>query len=183
MSQGEEGGQSRMVGGGAGQHTTGASKEMTQEGPDVALAEEETQIPSVSPHNTLANNLANSGLGARAEDDAAVAMEDEIMSQGGEGEHSRMAGGGVGQHTTGASKTSGTMSSGGPVTWTPGRTSRDTPHGRSSRSGSKEVPRYRAGRGRINVNDATLTSGTPAAAATQTTPQTVGCKRPRPDWP
>jgi len=91
MSQGEEGEQSRMTGGGAGQHTTGASKEMTQEGPDVALAEEETQIPSVSPHDTLANNLANSGLGARAGDDAAVTMEGEIMSQGEKGEQSRMA--------------------------------------------------------------------------------------------
>jgi len=93
MSQGEEGEQSRMTGGGAWQHTTGASKEMTQKGPDIALAEEETQIPLVSPHDTLADILANSGLGARAEDDAAAAMEGEIMSQGEEGEQSRMAGG------------------------------------------------------------------------------------------
>ena len=170
-----------MAGGGAAQHTTGASQEMTQEGPDVALAEDEAQIPLVSPHDTLANNLANTSLGARAEDDAAVAMEDEIMSQGGEGGQSRMAGGGAGQHTTGASETSGAMSSGGPVTWT--RTSRGTPRGRSSRSGSKEVPRYGAGRGRTNVNDPTSTPGTPAAAATQTTPQSAGCKRPGPDRP
>jgi len=134
MSQGKEGKQSRMVGGGAGQHTTGASKEMTQEGPDIALAEEETLIPSVSPHDTLPNNLANSSLGARAEDDAAAAMEGEITSQGEEGERSRMSGGGAGQHTTGASKTSGAMSSGGPVTWT--RASRGTPCDRLSRSGS-----------------------------------------------
>jgi len=70
-----------MAGGGAAQHTTGASQEMTQAGPDTALAEETTLIPSVSPHDTSADNLANSGLGARAEDDTAVAMEDEIMSQ------------------------------------------------------------------------------------------------------
>jgi len=37
---------------------------------------------------------------ARAEDDMAVAMEGEIMSQGGEGVQNRMAGGGAGQHTT-----------------------------------------------------------------------------------
>jgi len=35
--------------------------ERTQEGPYVTLAEEETHILSVSPHDTLANNLANSG--------------------------------------------------------------------------------------------------------------------------
>ena len=46
---------------------------------------EETPIPSVSPHDTLANNNANSGPDARAEDDAVVALEGEIMSQGGEG--------------------------------------------------------------------------------------------------
>ena len=101
------------------------------------------------------------------------------MSQGEEGEQSRMAGGGAGQHTAGASKTSGAMSSDGPVPWT--RTSRGTLRGRSSRSGSQEVPRYRAGRGRTNVNKATSTSGSPAAAATQTTPQSAGCKRPGPD--
>ena len=39
-------------------------------------------------------------LDARAEDDTAVAMEGEIMSQGEEGEQSRMTGGGAGQHTT-----------------------------------------------------------------------------------
>ena len=39
-------------------------------------------------------------LGARDEDDTAVAMEGEIMSQGEEGEQNRMVGGGAGQHTT-----------------------------------------------------------------------------------
>ena len=130
MSQGGEGEQSRMASGGAGQHTTGASKEMAQGAPDIALAEEETLIPSVSPHDTLADNIANSGLGARAEDDAAVAMEGEIMSQGEEGGQSRKAGGGAGQHTTGASKTSGVMSSDGPDTWI--RISWGTARGRSS---------------------------------------------------
>jgi len=67
MSQGGDGEQSRMAGGGAGQHTTGTSKEMTQEGPDIAFADEGPQIPSVSTNDTLANNLANSSLGARAE--------------------------------------------------------------------------------------------------------------------
>jgi len=66
----------------------------------------------------LANNLANNGLGARCEDNAAAAVEGEIMSQGKEGEQSRMAGGGAGQHTTGASERPGAMSSGGPDTWT-----------------------------------------------------------------
>jgi len=40
--------------------------------------------------------LVNSGLGARDEDDAAVAMEGEIICQGEEGKQSRMAGGGAG---------------------------------------------------------------------------------------
>jgi len=133
---------------------------MTQEGPDIALAEEETPFLSLSHHDTLADNLANRGLDARAEEDAAVAMEGKTMSQGGEGEQSRMAGGGAGQHTTGASKTSGAMSSGGPVTWT--RTSQGTPRCSLSRSASKEVPHCWAERGRTNVNNATSTSGTPA---------------------
>jgi len=181
MSQGGEGEQSRMAGGGAGQHTKGASKETTQEGPDIALAEEETPIPSVSPHDTLADNLTNSGLGARDEDDAAVAMEDEIMNQGEEGEQCRMAGGGEGQHTTRASKTSGAMSSGGSVPST--CTSQGTPRGRSSRSGPKEVPQYRPGRGQTNVNAAISTSGTPAVAAMKKTSQSAGCKRQSPDQP
>jgi len=48
-----------------------------------------------------------------------LAMPNEIMSQGEEGEQNRMAGEGAGQHTTQASKTlpiAGAMSSGGPVT-------------------------------------------------------------------
>jgi len=122
-------------------------------------------------------------LDARPEDDTAVAMEGEIMSQGEEGEQNRIAGGGAGQHTTQASKTlpiAGAKSSGGPVTWT--HTPRGAPNGRSYRHGSKELQRYRAGRGQANVNDATSTSGTPAEAATQTTPQSAGCKRSTRDW-
>jgi len=49
-------------------------------------------------------SLAHNGLGARAEDDATVAMQAEIMSQGEEGEQRRMAGGDDGQHNTGASQ-------------------------------------------------------------------------------
>jgi len=178
--EGQEGEQDRMAGGGAGQHTTRASKEMTQEAPDIALAEEETPILSVSLHDTLTDNLTNNSLGARAKDDAAVAMEGGFMSQGEEGGQSRMVGGGAGQHTTGASKTSGTMSSGGPNMLT--CTSLGTLCGRSSKSGSKELPCYRAGRSQTNVNSATSTLGTPAEAATQTTSQSAGCKRPSPDW-
>jgi len=59
------------------------------------------------------------------------------MNQGEEGEQCRMVGWGEGQHTTGASKTSGAMSSSGSVPST--CTSRVTPRGRSSRSGPKEV--------------------------------------------
>jgi len=123
-------------------------------------------------------------LGARAEDDTAVAMEDEIMSQGEEGEQNRTAGGGAGQHTTQASKTlpiAGTMPSSGPVTWT--HTYRGAPSGRSYRPGSKVLQRCWAGRGQTNVYDPTSTSGMQAAAATQTTPQSAGCKRSTPDWP
>jgi len=39
------------------------------------------------------------------------------------------------------------------------------------------------GRGQTNVNNATLSSGTPARAATQPTPESAGCKRSTPDWP
>jgi len=123
-------------------------------------------------------------LGARVEDDTVVAMEVEIMSQGEEGEKNRIAGGGAGQHTTQVSKTlpiAGAMSSGGPVTWI--CTPRGAPSGRSYRSGSKELQHYWAGHGQTSVNDITLTSSTPAAAATQTTPQSAGCKRWTPDWP
>ena len=164
--QGGDGEQSTTVGGGAWQHTTGTSKEMTQKGPDIALADEGPQIPSASTHlnDTLDNNLPNNGQGARTEDDAAVAMEGEIMSQWEEWEHNRMAGGGAGQHTSGASEKS-------------------TLRGNSFRFRAQELPRYKAGRGRTKVNDPTSTSGTPAAAATQPTPESVGSKRPTPDWP
>jgi len=175
MSQGEEGEQRRMAGGDAGQHNTGASKEMTQEGPVNTLAAEETRIPSVSTNDTLANNLANNRSGARAEDDAAVTMEGEIMSQGGDGEQSRMAVGGAGQHTTGASETPGAMSSGGLDTWTRAR--------KSFKLRTPEMPRYKDGHGRTKVQGSTQTSGTPAAAATQPTPESAGCKRPTQDWP
>ena len=57
-----------------------------------------------SPVNTTHMTLGNSGLGARAGDETAVAMECEIMSEREDGEQSMMAGGGTGQHTTGASK-------------------------------------------------------------------------------
>jgi len=50
--------------------------------------------------DTTHSSLAHNGLGARAEDDAAVAMQAEIMSQGEEGEQRRMAGGDDGQHNT-----------------------------------------------------------------------------------
>jgi len=141
----EEGEQSRMAGGGAGQHTTEASKEMTQEGPVVALAEEETQIPSEYFNNTSTTNLANSGPGARAEDDAVVAMEGEITSLGEEGGQSRMADGGAGRHTTGASETSGLMSSGGHDTWT--HTLRGELRDNPLRFRAPDKPRYKAGRG------------------------------------
>ena len=122
-------------------------------------------------------------LDARAEDDTAVAMEGKIMGQGEEGEQNRMAGGGAGQHTTQASKTlpiAGVMSSSGTVTWT--RTPQGTPSGRSNRPGSQELQRYQAGCGRTNVDDLISTSGTPAATATQTTPQSAGCKKRTRDW-
>ena len=113
MSQGEEGEQRRMAGGDDGQHNTGASQETTQEAPDITLATGETRIPSVSTNDTLANNIATNGSGARTEDNAAITMEGVIMSQVEDGEQSRMAGGGAGQHTTGASESPGAMSSGG----------------------------------------------------------------------
>ena len=174
-------GESMMAGGDAGQHTSGASKEMTQQRPDIALADEETQIPSASTNDTLANNLATNRLGARAKDDTVVAMEGKMTSQGEEGEQNRLAGGGAGQHTTGASKTPGAMSSGGPDTWT--RALRGTLRGNSVRSRAPEMPCYKAGRGRTKVKDPKSMSGTLAAAATQPTPESAGCKRPTPDWP
>ena len=76
------------------------SQETTQEGPDITLAAGETRIPSVSTNDTLANNIANNRSGVRAEDDAAITMEGEIMSQGEDAEQSRMAVGGAGRHTS-----------------------------------------------------------------------------------
>ena len=45
-----------MTGGGTGQHTTRASKEMTQEAPGIALTDEDAPISPVTPHDTLADN-------------------------------------------------------------------------------------------------------------------------------
>jgi len=63
-----------------------------------AFSGEETQFPSVFTNEMSANNLANSDLGARAEDDAAGGMGDRINGQREDGEKSRTAGGGAGQH-------------------------------------------------------------------------------------
>jgi len=54
--------------------------------------------------DTTHSSLAHNGLGARVEDDAAVAMQTEIMTQGEEEEYWRMAGGDDGQHNTWASQ-------------------------------------------------------------------------------
>jgi len=145
--QGEDGEQSRMAGGGAGQHTTGASKEMTQEGHDIATAGAETQFPPVFTNEMSANNLANSDLGARAENDAAGAMEDQINGQGEDGEQSRTAGGGAGQHTTGTRQPPGVMSSGDINAWIRAR--------KSSKYRALELPRYKAGQGWAKVTDRT----------------------------
>jgi len=123
----------------------------------------------------LANNIANNGSGARAEDDAAITIEGEIMSQGEDGEQSRMAVGGAGQHTTGASESPGAMTSGGLDAWTRAR--------KPFKFRTPEMPRYKAGHGRAKVQGSAQTSGTPAATATQPTPEPAGCKRPTPDWP
>jgi len=175
MSHGEEGEQRRMAGGDDGQHNTGASQETTQEGPDITLAAGETRIPSVSTNDTLANNITNNRSGARAEDDAAITMEGVIMSQGKDAEQSRMPVGGAGLHTSGASESPGAMSSGGLDTSTRAR--------QPFKIRAPDKPRYKAGRGRTKVKDPTSTLGTPAAAATQPTPESAGCKGPTPDWP
>jgi len=116
--QGEDVQQSTTAGGGAGRHTTGMSKEMTQEGHDIATTDEGAQFACVFTNDMSANNLDNSDLGARAEDDAAGAMEDQIDGQGEDGEQSRTVGGGAGQHTTGMRQLPGPMSSGDLDTWT-----------------------------------------------------------------
>jgi len=59
---------------------------------------------AIASVDTTHLSLAHNGLGANAEDDVAVAIQAEIMSQGGEGEQMRMAGGDDGQHNTGASQ-------------------------------------------------------------------------------
>ena len=115
---------------------------------------------------------------ARAENDTAVAMEGEIMSQ--------MAGGGAGQHTTQANETlpfAGATSRSGHDTWT--HAPRDTTSSRSYRRGPKERQTfYRAtGNGRSTVGNHTSTSGTPAAAATETTTPSTGGKGTERDWP
>jgi len=173
--QGEDGEQSPTAGGGAGQDTTGTSKEMTQEGHDIATADEGAQFPSVFTNDMSANNLANSDLGARAEDDAAGAMEDQINGQGEDGEQSRTAGGGAGQHTTGTRQQPGAMSSGDLDTWTRAR--------KPFKSRTLDQPRYKPGQGLTKVKGHTPTLGTPAAAAAQPTPKSAGSKRPTPDSP
>jgi len=125
-------------------------------------------------------------LDAYTEDYMAVAMEGEIMSQGEEGEQNRMAGGGAGQHTTQASETlpiAGATSPSGHDTRT--HTSRDATIVRSYRRGLIELPTlYRAmGSGRTQDGNHTSTSGTPAAAATETTTPSTGRKRLKRDWP
>jgi len=175
MSQGGEGEQRRMSVGGAGQHNTGASKETTQQGPNITPAAGETRIPSVSANDTLAKNIANNRSGARAKDDAAITMKGWIMSQGGDGEQSRMAVGGAGQHTTGASESPGAVSSGGLDAWTRAR--------KPFKFRTPEKPRYKAGHSRAKVQGSAQTLGTPTATATQPTPESAGCKRLTPDWP
>jgi len=59
--------------------------------------------PASASVDTTQSPLAHDGLGARAEDDAAITTQIELMIQGGEEEHSGMAGGDDGQYITGAS--------------------------------------------------------------------------------
>jgi len=115
-----------------------------------------------------------------------LAMQNEIMSQGEEGVQNRMADGDAGQHTTQASETlpiAGATSPSGHDTWT--HTPRDATSSRSYGRGPRELQTfYRAtGSGRTNVANHTSTSGTPAAAATETTTPSTGRKRPKRDWP
>ena len=173
--QGRDGEQSTTAGGGAWQHTTGTSKEMTQEGHDIAAAGAQTQFPSVLTNEMSANNLANGDLGARAVDDAACGTGDPIDGQREDREKSRTAGGGAGQHTTGMRQPPEAMSSGDPDTTT-----------RAHKSVSHRTPdqaHYRHGQGLTKVKSHTSKSGTPAASASQPTPQSVGSKRPKRDWP
>ena len=57
-----------------------------------------------APVNTMHINLANSDLGARAENDAAGAMEGQISGQGEDGEQSTTAGGLQGSTPQGQAK-------------------------------------------------------------------------------
>ena len=173
--QGGDGEQNRTAVGSAGQYTTGTSQEMTQEGHDIATAGEETQYPSMFTNEMSANNLANSDLGARAEDDAAGGMGDRINGQREDGEKSRTAGGGAGQHTTGTRQPPEAMSSGDPGTTT--RAHKSCPF----RTPDQE--RYKPGQGLTTVKGRISKSGTPASIAAQPTPQSVGSKRPKRDWP
>jgi len=108
--------------------------------------------------------LGDSGLGAGARDETAVAMECEIMSEREDGEKSMMAGGGTGQHTQGQALDIALTDKDAPI---PPVTPHDT----------------LADNGRPKVKDHTSTPGTPDTAATQPTPESVGCERPTPDWP
>jgi len=115
-----------------------------------------------------------------------LAMQNENMSQGEEGVHNRMAGGGAGQHTTQANETlpiAGATSPSGHNTWT--HAHRDATSSRSYRRGPNEMQTlYRAtGNGRSIVGNHTSTSGTPAAAATETTKLSRGSRRTERDWP
>jgi len=97
----------------------------------------------VSTNDTLANSIANNGLGARTKDETAITIEGMIVSQGEDAEQSRIASGGAGQHTTGASEPPGVMSPGDINTWTRAL--------KSFKSRALEKPSYRAGKGQAKV--------------------------------
>ena len=100
-----------------------------------------------APVNTTHTTLANSSLGARAEDDAAGALEGQIGGQGEDREQSRTAGGGAGQHTTGTRQSPWAMSSDDINAWIRAR--------KSSKYRALELPRYKAGQGWAKVTDRT----------------------------
>ena len=56
MSEREDGEQSMIAGGGTGQYTSEANKDMAPEAPDIALTDEDAPILQVTPHDTLADN-------------------------------------------------------------------------------------------------------------------------------
>jgi len=70
---------------------------------DTLNSSTDTQPASVSMDITQ-SSLVHDGLGARAEDDAAVTTQIEITNQGGQEEHSGMAAGDDGQYNTGESQ-------------------------------------------------------------------------------